>query len=68
MCFLCLNRVHENSGNYSAFDDPMIDDELRELLEGSPRHQLSEISEGSPKHELKTVVEEEEEAPNTQTG
>ena len=54
-------RVHENSGNYSAFVDPIIDQELAELLEDSPKHELSEC-------ELSTVREEEEEAPDTQAG
>ena len=61
------DRVHEDSGNYSAFDDPLIDDELKQLLEGSPKQTASEISEVSPRHELKPVMEEDEGVADTQT-
>ena len=54
-------RVHENSGNYSAFDDSIIDQVLAELSEESPKHEPSE-------YELTTVREEEEGIPDTQAG
>ena len=53
-------RVHENSGNYSAFDDPILERVLAEMAEESPKHEPSE-------YELPTVTEEAE-VPDTQAG
>ena len=65
-------RVHENSANYSAFDDPLIDPELAELLAQNQQEldtvdELSEQQEESPQHEAKKAVGKEG-APDTQAG
>ena len=63
--------MHENSANYSAFDEPLIDPELAELLAQNQEldtvDELSEQQEESPQHEAKKAVGKEG-APDTQAG